>query len=156
MVQVVAARRLFQGGILVKDGGALERLAEVDHVVFDKTGTLTRGVPRLADPDAGATGCSPSRQPWRRAPVTPIHRPSLPPHGRATFRSSPRTSFMNIRAPVSKPVSMASSGGWAGPTGRFPTQVWATACSCRKAGAWLADFASRRSYGPKAAKPSQP
>jgi len=30
-------------------GGALERLAETDHVVFDKTRTLTEGVPRLID-----------------------------------------------------------------------------------------------------------
>lgn len=30
-------------GVLVKDGGALERLAEVDHFVFDKTGTVTKG-----------------------------------------------------------------------------------------------------------------
>jgi heavy metal translocating P-type ATPase len=43
-----AARR----GIVVKGGGALERLARVQTVMFDKTGTLTPGRPRLAAVDA--------------------------------------------------------------------------------------------------------
>ena len=86
MVQVVAARRLFESGIMVKDGGALERLAEIDTIVFDKTGTLTSGVPRLVlsgEVDHGliaiAAGLSRhSRHPYSRALVDAAGHPASP------------------------------------------------------------------------------
>ncbi|WP_255417955.1 heavy metal translocating P-type ATPase [Novosphingobium sp. P6W] len=46
--QVVAAGALMKRGLLIKDGSALERLADADEVLLDKTGTLTLGEPRPA------------------------------------------------------------------------------------------------------------
>lgn len=74
-VQVVASGFLLGRGIMVKDGGALERLAGIDTVVYDKTGTLTEGEPRLARSPAAtpaewslaATLGSSSRHPLARA-----------------------------------------------------------------------------------------
>ncbi|MCC5965648.1 MAG: cadmium-translocating P-type ATPase [Natronohydrobacter sp.] len=50
-VVTASSGKLFRKGLLIKDGTALERLAEVDTVVFDKTGTLTMGTPEPTNLD---------------------------------------------------------------------------------------------------------
>ena len=78
MVHVATARRLFEKGIMIRDGGALERLAGIDTVVFDKTGTLTSAQPRLvvqdgADANAlavAAAMAAHSRHPYSQALAT--------------------------------------------------------------------------------------
>jgi Cu2+-exporting ATPase len=77
MVHVVAARRLFDKGIMIRDGNALERLANADAVIFDKTGTLTTGRPTIvaargADDHAlriAASLAAHSQHPYSRALV---------------------------------------------------------------------------------------
>ena len=76
-VQVVASARLFKRGVLVKSGAALERLAEIDHVVFDKTGVLTEGRPVLV-------GASPTII----ALAAPLARASSHPMARAVARAA--------------------------------------------------------------------
>ncbi|WGM48118.1 putative copper-importing P-type ATPase A [Brevundimonas sp. NIBR10] len=76
-VQIMASARLFRRGVLVKSGAALERLAEVDHVVFDKTGVLTEGRPVLIGTPRSTV-----------AMAAPLARASNHPMARAVARAA--------------------------------------------------------------------
>lgn len=97
MVQVMAARRLFEKGILMKDGSALERLAEIDTVVLDKTGTATTGELHLldaehVDPALLATASLPaaySSHPYSRAIVRAASRTAAGLPGLASIKEVP-------------------------------------------------------------------
>ncbi len=118
IVQVVAARRLFEDGIMVKDGSAMERLAEIDHVAFDKTGTLTMGRSRLANAteiDAGhlslAAGLAVhSRHPLSKAiAAAGAGRPPYP----ISFESIREIPGCGIEASVAGDVYRLGRAGWA-------------------------------------------
>lgn len=47
VVHVIGASRLLKEGIIMRDGSAFERMAEIDTITFDKTGTLTTGLLKL-------------------------------------------------------------------------------------------------------------
>lgn len=73
-VATAASGRLFRRGLLIKDGTALERLAQVDTVVFDKTGTLTMGQPSLLSEDALPEGLRPVTLALAQGSAHPLSR----------------------------------------------------------------------------------
>jgi P-type Cu2+ transporter len=70
--QIVAAGALMRAGVLVKDGSALERLAEADRALFDKTGTLTLGRPEPVNLDALSATVKPAALALARASKHPL------------------------------------------------------------------------------------
>ncbi len=91
--QVVAAGALLRRGLLVKDGSALERLAECDVALFDKTGTLTLGTPRAdisaLDPETRAVAlglAQASRHPLSRGLTAALRIAEVEPAAIADLR----------------------------------------------------------------------
>ena len=70
--QIVAAGTLMRKGVLVKDGSALERLAEADRALFDKTGTVTLGRPEPVNLDALPASLKPVALAMARASNHPL------------------------------------------------------------------------------------
>jgi len=114
MVQVVAARRLFEAGIMMKDGAALERLDQIDTVVFDKTGTLTLGQLALSNRTAiasahlalAASMAVQSRHPQSRALATAA--PAT-----VTFDSIAEYPGLGMEARAGDHVYRLGRAGWA-------------------------------------------
>jgi Cu2+-exporting ATPase len=133
VVQVVAVGRLLRGGILVKSGDALERLAEAKTVVFDKTGTLTLG--RLVLDEAGAISigdlalaagmAAASRHPLSRALVEAARSPVEPLVG---VREEPG---LGLAASLPEGEARLGSRAWCGipstaeePDPAFGPELW--------------------------------
>lgn len=117
IVQVVAARRLFERSVMVKDGSALERLAEIDTVLLDKTGTLTVGKPRLVNDSeikpenlAIAAGMAiGSRHPMAAAIASHFRRGGVQP---ASFDAISELPGLGIEARLHADIFRLGRVGW--------------------------------------------
>ncbi|MGV7033142.1 heavy metal translocating P-type ATPase [Methylobacterium symbioticum] len=99
-VQVVASGALFREGVLLNDGTALERFAEIDTVVFDKTGTLTLPLPTLADgqPEGGALRLAARLALSSRHPMAAALAATAP--GAEPFPGAEEAAGLGVRAVV--------------------------------------------------------
>jgi len=138
-VVTAASGRLFRKGLLIKDGTALERLAEVDTVVFDKTGTLTLGTPVPDNLDdhpepalrvalALAQGSS---HPLARALATALTARGLTPARVDDLREAP---------------GYGVQGDWNGQPVRLGRAGWVGATHAATTGAYLSLGAETRSF----------
>ncbi|WP_246473076.1 heavy metal translocating P-type ATPase [Pelagibacterium limicola] len=119
MVHVVAAQRLFARGIMLRDGAALERLAEIDTVVFDKTGTLTTGE-LVLDPDLDI-------DPQHLIVAAALAAHSLHPVARAISRAAAARDLQIRKAEeISESAGFGVEGRVDGVYYRLGRRAWAT------------------------------
>jgi len=115
IAQVVAANRLFRSGVMVKDGAALEQLAEADTVVFDKTGTLTLGEPRIAAVLGGTD--------QEHAIASVLGRLSTHPAARAAAAAHPGTPGVLV-SDVEELAGLGLEAVWKGRKVRLGRRSW--------------------------------
>ncbi|GAA0312835.1 heavy metal translocating P-type ATPase [Rhodovulum strictum] len=138
-VVTAASGRLFRKGLLIKDGTALERLAEVDTVVFDKTGTLTMGTPVPDNLDTqpeqalrvALALAEASSHPLARALATALRARGLRPAQVADLREAP---------------GYGVQGTWQGREVKLGRAGWVGATHCATTGAYLSLGDETRSF----------
>jgi Cu2+-exporting ATPase len=123
--QIVAAGTLMRSGVLIKDGSALERLAEIDRALFDKTGTLTLGRPAPLDLDAMRPVMKPvvlalaqaSRHPFSVALRAALEKEGITPAPVEQVREEPgfgmRGRYLGAPVSLGRPVDALHQGGMA-------------------------------------------
>ncbi|SEG76883.1 cation-translocating P-type ATPase [Bosea lathyri] len=152
IVQVVASRRLFESGIMVKDGSAIERMAEIDAVAFDKTGTLTLGRPRLVNGATIAPGDLEIAAEIARLSSHPLSRTiatAAEPAGGLALSEVREHPGLGIEARLNGRLYRLGRAEWAlagGPTGR--NEDGGTVLGCD--GNLLARFAFEETLRPQA------
>ncbi len=130
IAQVVASGALMRAGVLIKDGGALERLAVADTLLVDKTGTLTLGRPQPlgalplvgAEPGAALALAQASRHPLARALVAALQAEGVVP---ATAVNLAETSGCGIEARVDGVRARLGRPDWVGGAGDGDTLLTA-------------------------------
>jgi Cu2+-exporting ATPase len=116
-VQVVASGLLFARGILLKDGGGLERLAEIDSAVFDKTGTLTLGRPQMLGTE--------SAEPTSLAVAAGLASASSHPLSRALARAAGQAGITPARiSDIAETPGSGLTGTYAGSEVRLGSRAW--------------------------------
>ncbi len=129
-VTTAASGRLFRRGLLIKDGTALERLAEVDTVVFDKTGTLTLGTPEVTN-----LGEHPRRA---VAVALALAEQSAHPLANALADSARRAGVEPAPlADVTEVPGHGVEGRWGEMPVRFGRAAWVGAAPGQSTAAWL-------------------
>lgn len=119
-VMTTATGRLFRRGLLVKNGTALERLAEVDAVVFDKTGTLTEGHAKIDTNSMTLDSLS---------VLAALARASHHPVSRAIAAALPASIISADLTDVTEHSGKGLSANWQGQTIRFGRGDWVGATS---------------------------
>lgn len=131
IVHVVAAGRLFERGILMKDGAALERVADVDRVAFDKTGTLTIGRPRVVSSDPSSDTAARLAAQLAAASTHPLSRALVDHLGRmpafeGSLREVPGLGVEGVADGVTWRLGSAAWCGVAAGSGSAQSEVWLT------------------------------